>query len=166
MILDDLKQRLTMAGDRAGFLRSAGMNVVLPAMRENIALGGRPPFAPLAPSTIARKRAKGNWGPILVDTGRMLGSLFPGKAGNVMDVDGAAGTGEFGTEISYAAYHQSGTPKMPRRPFAVLQEKDVQALAELAATWCVGTAGEVSGPPSPSVSPSAGGGIIGSLGRR
>ena len=144
MILEDMKQRLTMAGDRAGFLRSAGVNVVFPAMRDNILLGGRPPFAPLAASTIARKRAKGQFGPILVATGKMLESLNPGADGNVMDIDGAAGTGEFGTDIPYAHWHQEGTTKMPRRPFAVLQEKDVEALTELAEAWCVGTVSAAS----------------------
>ena len=63
-------------------------------------------WAPLAASTVAQRR--GSVANPLIDTGRLRSSIF--------------GRGEraglrFGTNVTYAAPHQLGTRKMPRRAF-------------------------------------------------
>ncbi len=63
------------------------------------------PFAPLAQSTLRRKRS----GRILQETGTMVNSISSKARGNraVVGPDG----------VKYAVYHQFGTSKMPARPF-------------------------------------------------
>jgi phage virion morphogenesis protein len=64
------------------------------------------PWAPLAESTLRQRR--GTTATTLVDTGRLRSSMFArGQATGI----------EFGTNVSYAAPHQTGARRMPRRAF-------------------------------------------------
>lgn len=84
------------------------------------AAGGEP-WAPLAPSTLARKPAgKG----ILENSGRLLNSLVAGGSGGAGDSLRFLGRQEmrWGTSVPYAAFHQHGTSRMPRRRVVKLPE--------------------------------------------
>lgn len=71
-------------------------------------------WAPLAPSTIAAKRASGTNMAILHDTLRLQESLTVKRARE--GVDRVLGNVfEFGTSVPYAVFHQTGTATMPRR---------------------------------------------------
>ena len=67
-------------------------------------------WQPLRPGTRAKQGSR----QILRDTGRLLNSLSPGLPGNILD--SRPGEIIIGTNVSYAQYHQSGTPRMPARP--------------------------------------------------
>ncbi len=68
------------------------------------------PWAPLAPSTVARK----GHDIILVETGAMRASLV-GQTGDSIR-DAGADFATFGTSDEKAAFHQEGTRNMPARP--------------------------------------------------
>ncbi|WP_040601259.1 phage virion morphogenesis protein [Patulibacter medicamentivorans] len=71
-------------------------------------------WAPLAPATLAAKRAKGLPPDVLQATGRMLDSLTNQRSpDHVERVHGDLL--EWGTAVPYAFLHQRGTSKMPRR---------------------------------------------------
>ena len=110
-----------------------------------IALEGRPTrFAPLAKSTIARKKALGQPLTPLVATGAMRNSLARRNfRGNVTYV-AASGTLRVGTNIPYAHYHVTGTknkngsPRMPARNPLVILPEDWQAIQDLVKAWTNG----------------------------
>ncbi len=68
-------------------------------------------WAPLQPSTLARKRGR----KILTETGTLRGSV-------AMDV--GAGSVEVGTNVPYGKYHQFGTRRMVARPWLGLTNDD------------------------------------------
>jgi phage gpG-like protein len=82
------------------------------------------PWAPLAPSTIARKRRKGAPNRILVETGALFNSL------RVQDSGPSSFDIVFGPE--YGKYHNTGTRNMPKRSFLGFNVRDVR-LVELQA---------------------------------
>lgn len=110
-----------------------------------IAAEGRPSrYAPLARSTIARKKALGQPLTPLVATGAMRNSLARRNfRGNVTYVT-ASGTLIVGTNIPYARYHQTGTQnadgsiRMPARPFLVILPDDWGAIKDLVKAWQLG----------------------------
>ena len=78
-------------------------------------------WAGWAKSTARRKR-KGDG--LMVETGRLMGSISASVAGD---------TAVIGTNVFYGAFHQEGTPKMLARPFLGLSkanEDEVTGAAE------------------------------------
>lgn len=84
-------------------------------------------WAPLSPAYAAWKAAHFP-GPILVRTGALRGSLTSRPFG--VETIGAM-QAVFGTAVSYAGYHQSGTSKMPARPPVKLPESEKAAWAKV-----------------------------------
>jgi len=81
-------------------------------------------WKPLSPYTVKDRLRKGYGGehPIMWRTGLLLRSLsFQDAPGNVFIVRPASLV--VGSEIFYAGYHQTGTPKMPARPLVGLSRK-------------------------------------------
>lgn len=78
------------------------------------------PFAPLRPSTIRQKR--GGAGQILVDIGRLRGSIGSVVSGTQAEV---------GTNVFYAKFHQFGTRKMAARPFVGFTERDADEVRDV-----------------------------------
>lgn len=74
-------------------------------------------WAPLAPSTLARKR-----GSMLVETGRLLGSFVSEVSGLTVTLDNQADP--------YAVFHQTGTEFMPARPFMGMGEDDIDEIMD------------------------------------
>jgi phage gpG-like protein len=89
---------------------SPGLVAVADDLREMIAqqfategAAGGTPWAPLAPSTLRKRRGLG----ILNSTGALLGSLVDvGAPGHVEETDGQQLL--FGSELPYAVFHQTG----------------------------------------------------------
>lgn len=79
-------------------------------------------WPPLAASTIA---AKGN-GNILVDSGRLLGSIFHASGSHEAVV---------GTNVEYAGYLQGGTRKMPARAFIGISDENWQQIDRAVSAW-------------------------------
>ena len=87
--------------------------ILVEQVDENFATAGHGTWAPLAPSTLARRRKKGAGAQILVDTGRLAASINQGNTevtGNSIEVF---------TNVKYAKYHVSpeARHKIPLRDF-------------------------------------------------
>lgn len=82
-----------------------------------------PGWAPLAPSTLARKARKGYPETILHATGILRDSLTkvnaPGSVVRMLPDEIF-----IGTRVPYGTYHQTGTDKMPQRKIVDLGEDD------------------------------------------
>lgn len=76
-----------------------------------------PGWAPLAPSTLKRKKG----GQILVETGKLKASVTRRPFG--VERIGSQDA-EFGSNDPIGFYHQHGTPKMPARPVVKLTQSD------------------------------------------
>lgn len=105
-------------------------SVVIPSIRKNFAVEGRPAWAPLAPATVLDRGASG---PILDRTGRLkrVATQF-----NIWSYtrDSATITG-LDSRVKYAKYHQGGTRKMPARPFVMLQNEDEEEIERIFYEW-------------------------------
>lgn len=87
-------------------------------------------WAPLKPSTIARRRKKGGGAKILQDTGRLRGSIMP-------QVTSPTRAEIVSTNVVYAPYHQFGVPgrNLPARPFLWLSRQSIDAMQRVAANY-------------------------------
>lgn len=92
-------------------------------------------WAPLAASTLARKRALGYPEDILVATGALKRSLREGGANNIHQV--GRDFVRVGTTDEKAAFHQKGTSKMPARPFAVVSKDFRRETVKRMQRWIV-----------------------------
>ena len=115
--LNRLERRLN--GDLSPVMQAVGC-VIENSTRRRIRTDKTAPdntkWAALKPATVAaRQRKKTLKGDILVDSGLMLGGLTS-VSGNSWAV--------VGTNMPYAAFHQTGTQKMPARPIFGLSNKD------------------------------------------
>jgi len=106
--LQKMEQRLDPSGLNQPLTR-AGL-VALKAAADRIDVEG--------PGWPARKRYYST--PMLHRTGRLLRSLTANASGNVFDVQGS--TVEVGTNVRYARYLQTGTSRMPPRPYLFIDE--------------------------------------------
>jgi phage gpG-like protein len=117
--------------------------IIRRSLAATIDQGGRPEkFAPLAPSTIAKKKSLGQPLTPLIATKALRDSLARRNfKGNVTYV---AATGELrvGTNIPYAKYHLpssitgvASTGKIPVRNFLVLLPEDWAAIKDLIRDW-------------------------------
>lgn len=77
-------------------------------------------WAPLSPAYAAWKAQHYPGRPILVLTGQMRSSLTGGRGVVIPERHELT----FGTPVSYARYHQTGTPRMPSRPIFALTDDD------------------------------------------
>lgn len=136
-------------------LKQAVKDVVIPSIRTNFDVEGRPPWAPLAEGTV---RTRGSSGPILnrtgnlkrvatqlniwtIDTEKAMITDLPQKAwyGKVHQAGNATTsvtpgarnplTGRRGPDI----VESSGG--VPARPFVVLQDEDMEAIEEVFVEW-------------------------------
>lgn len=77
------------------------------------------PWAPLAPSTLRRRRPGSTGAPILQSSGALLRSLTaPGAPGHVEQLEDQSLA--IGSSLPYALFHQTGTRRIPARPMIVL----------------------------------------------
>ena len=91
---------------------------------------GDDPWAALAPSTIeGRVRAGYPPGPILQRTHALASSISGGHGKDFAEV---------GTGVEYGQYHQTGTRKMPARPFLIATERDLDLIGEAIADYIAG----------------------------
>ena len=103
-----------------------------------------PPWAPLAPSTVAKKMRMGLPLEPMIETGALLESLLD-KDGASRVNQGRSTLGTFtqktftwGTDVSYAAYHQEGpehNPHLPVRNVINVTPALVMRIHEAAEDW-------------------------------
>jgi phage gpG-like protein len=104
--------------------------VMAPSLRTNFEVGGRPTWEPDTEQTWERKQG----GSVLVETGAL-----EGKAGQigVWRIDGQAGEASLSGDSfpEYGVIHQNGWRFGPARPWAVMQDEDQDAIADVFDKW-------------------------------
>lgn len=119
--IDDFREPLRVALDV----------VIIPSIRKNFESGGRPKWAKLSEPYASYRLP----GPILVQTGALREAAT--SFGNwTVTNDSAIMTGV--DNATYAGYHQTGTRRMPARPFAVYQPEDVEQIVQIFEIWIDG----------------------------
>ena len=88
-------------------------------------------WKPLAPATVARK----GHSKILIETGRLKKSLT-GGGGDAVRATSHRGL-VFGTSVPYAAYHQSGTTRIPQREHTGMSEATLNQIVNAVADAAV-----------------------------
>jgi len=92
-------------------------------------------WAPLSPAYAAWKSKHHPGKPLMELSGDLRDSLTKRPFGiDVIKSDGMV----IGTQVSYAPYHQHGTPTMPARPlFGTPQGADTKVFAKILQSWIV-----------------------------
>lgn len=111
-------------------LQGALQYILVPSVEYNFADGGRPKWAPLAPATVKSRKAIG---PILYRTGTLYEAAT--DPNNWTVATDFVGLFDLDMVVSYAAYHQIGTRKMPARPYVEYQPEDIEAIMSLFEAW-------------------------------
>jgi phage gpG-like protein len=106
-------------------------DVIMPSIEKNFALGGRPPWPPLAASTVVNRG--GSYRPILFRTGKLFNSVMNRANWNLTST--FVTLAGISNKVFYARYHQFGTAKMPARPYVEFQLEDVLAIEEIFGHW-------------------------------
>ncbi|MET0466941.1 MAG: phage virion morphogenesis protein [Chitinophagaceae bacterium] len=136
------RDSLILAGDISRFgenIRSmrepfnrAIREVIIPSIKKNFAVEGRPAWQGLEPSTVI---SRGSAHPILQRKRNLLRKATQINIWSV-DKDSAAVTG-LDTRVKYAKYHQGGTRNMPQRVFMILQDEDQDEIENIFQEWIV-----------------------------
>lgn len=116
---DKLKRLTSVKFGRA--LRDSAVYMKSSVIR-NFEVGGRPPWAPLALSTLKWKLKKGYSTKPLILTGRLRASINISYS----ETEALVASG-----VTYGVFHQVGTSKIPARPFLVFQPEDVDAITRI-----------------------------------
>lgn len=92
-------------------------------------------WAPLAPSTIAKK----GHDTILVDKKKMRASLVSETGDSIRDIvsEGRIAGAVFGTDLEYAGFHVEGTARMPARPPVGISEETIETVTNKVADHTV-----------------------------
>lgn len=135
-------RRMFRIADRAANLTPAWeviLKAILAGERARFETGAG--WAPLKPATVAQKQAEGMDNGILRRTQALMRSLTErGAAGQRLEVTPRSLL--FGTDLKRAAYHQSGTARMPARPPLELNEGERRAAMKVIQRYLItGTAG-------------------------
>lgn len=92
-------------------------------------------WAPLAPSTIAKK----GHATILVDKNKQKAALVSETGDSIRDVvsEGQVSGAVFGTDLEYTHFHVEGTSRMPARPPVGISEKTIDQVTNKVADHTV-----------------------------
>jgi len=111
-------------------LEKALMEVILPSIKENFNVGGRPPWKPLAKTTVSNR---GSATPILVDSGTLQSKATSKSIWQVTKDD--VHVQNLDEQVSYASYIQGGTRNMVARQFIMIQDQDFDAIERIFSDW-------------------------------
>lgn len=104
--------------------------VIIPSIKLNFAVEGRPKWAPLAASTV---RKRGSAHPILVRKRKLKRAATQINIWSVSRYDlEVTGLDE---KVHYAKFHQGGTQFMPARPFMLYQDQDIENIERVFMNW-------------------------------
>lgn len=128
--IDMIEARLT---DFSEPLKVALTDIILPSVAENFARQGRPPWQPLALSTVISRGYK--TGPILYRTGKLYNAATDPTNWTVTR-DMLALT-NISSKVKYAGVHQMGAPRanIPARPYVEYQPQDIEDITVLFGLW-------------------------------
>jgi phage gpG-like protein len=124
--------------DSRGLLTRAVDEIVRPSIEENFAADGRPPWAPLAESTMERRERAGLTPDDPLTASGAGQRSATAKARWRITADRAEYSGASFPESTWTmALHEVGESSghFPARPFAVVQPEDQVALGRLAGRW-------------------------------
>lgn len=80
------------------------------------------------------RKVRGDGHPLLIDTGKLLQAATGGGAGHYTKAASRElEVGIFSGVVSYAKYHETGTSKMPARPFMGVSERRLEEIDEIVA---------------------------------
>lgn len=123
-------------GDMTWPLRTSVKLVIIPTMMANFMVGGRPTWESLAEDTIIYK---------IMNFPNQNAFIPLWRTGNLHEkVEGGyywrftrdtADMEMLDTVVPYAKFHQRGTRYMPARPFAVLQQQDIERIVVIFDSW-------------------------------
>lgn len=102
--------------------------VIIPSIRENFNAEGRPSWAQLAENTVKARKSSH---PILHVTGTLEDAVTSRSSWRVTPSEVSLAS----LGVSYAAFHQGGTSKMPARQFVAIQSEDVEKITEIFNVW-------------------------------
>jgi phage virion morphogenesis protein len=103
------------------------------AARQRFDQGASPDGVPWAALIRPSKRRGGASAKPLRDTGILMASLTSRATGHIEEITDTAL--EWGTNVSYAAFHQHGTARMVARPFLGVTPKDEERMATIILDW-------------------------------
>lgn len=116
VVVRNLFETATRASDPRPAFREVGRDF-LRVTGSEFSRGGIPRWAPLASSTIERKRSAGLDPRILIATGRLRDS-YASEGGDHIERMTRADV-EMGTKVPYAHFHRDGLKRMPKRPVTI-----------------------------------------------
>jgi len=121
-------------GDMTVPLKEAAL-IASRSMSTSIDVGGRPPWPFLTVETIVRKsyEAPEYITKPLLRSGYLYDTLYAGKYWRISR--DKADMEPLDTVVPYAKFHQKGTRNMPARPFAVLQQRDIEMIVVSFDSW-------------------------------
>lgn len=139
---DGLKKRISRIGRNARHADPLWDDIghlSVNSVRENFRVGGRPNKWPANTAATVVRKARSRRGASrrraiagnkpLIDTGRLLNSInYRTRRDSVV----------IGTNVDYGIYHQTGTRRIPARPFMLLQESDQVQIGRLVVRWLRG----------------------------
>ncbi len=123
-------------------MKRAIRDVMSPSIKLNFSRGGRPKkWLPLAPDTIKIRQREGfnGSGPVLIRTRKLRNAAIAQARWKIDGIRGQALYGNFPARAKYGPIHQIGVRKdagsIPARPFAVIQEQDMDEIKKVFADW-------------------------------
>lgn len=112
-------------------LRASLELVIQPSIATNFAVGGRPKWAKLSfPYIILRRPA-----PVLIQTGALF-QATQDPTNWTITPNSVMLTGI--DAVKYANFHQTGTRKMPARPYVMYQPEDLVQISQIFEIWVDG----------------------------
>lgn len=112
-------------------LRASLELVIIPSIATNFEVGGRPKWKALSYPYVVHRRPA----PILIQTGALFEAT---QAIQNWDVGPNSITMNGISSVKYANYHQTGTRKMPARPYVMYQPEDVSSITQIFEIWVDG----------------------------
>jgi phage gpG-like protein len=115
-------------------LKRSIQQVIAPSFGQNFVSMGRPEgWQQLSDATLMNKTRYNYPDDILVRTGLLRKTI---QQLNIWTISRTEATIQgLPDKIAYGVYHQTGTTNMPARPFAVLQDEDIDKIQEIFADW-------------------------------
>lgn len=115
-------------------LQKSVTNVMVPSIRKNFDVGGRPGWAPVAAATAVQKERYGGGG-TLVRTGALQSRAGSESIWTIRGEDGYAAIESVPGDVFYGEIHQTGSYKMPARQWAIIQNEDADKIEQVFEDW-------------------------------
>ena len=118
-------------------LEQSVRSIAIPGIIENFEVGGRPPWVPHSEATEVRRSREGTLGgepqDILIESGTLFGDAV--KLARWSFSSDEEYISNLPNRSAYGRYHQTGTSKSPRRPWASLNTEDVDGIEDIFNRW-------------------------------